>query len=648
MRLALIIISLLAICMPAAAVDLFSNDVAFSKTVTLDLKGEALSDVAKVLSKAAGVNIRPSKDVADQKVTILVDNMPLRNVMNHLAKLFGWSWTVKADDDGVDTYIIYDPLRQQREADRQEALDNAWQTLGAKLDSLSYNAEDNAGFYKTLALQQFRSLSPELRKAYLSGMRICYSLATPNPAWRPSQLVMDEFSNAESQMQKPTYKGNEDWSPWTPDPTTPSDVMIELYSAIDANLIVARCKVVVGYTHPDSNSGSGSMGIYSVVCGSSRSAGTSAREGGLDLCDQEIDSPSETLQNTLPGKPADKLLSKKVSISSMELVDEGAIAEEKNGTCSATRTDLLAALHNRLGLQIFSDYYSSWVAFTDVQDTSVKQLIEEKLPGFAANCGWDGNLLYTRVKDVRTADAKEIPNRFLRPWQAVVKKQGYRGLEELAQAAAFLSGEQRQAISENCHYLKLGECNEVDDLGGRENAVLRFYGLLTSKQKSEIFSGGVGAMGLTMEQRNALAALLYSSNPTRVGVYNNDGLNMNEPQVVRGPLGTQAVTIQMTCSGSFVYLKPGDDIDSRVFELTVATTPEEALLAARNRLGSKADPQNVIAQNDIVYTMAVHYEGYNPAINQLVPEFSGTTRTSENSTYHRVKIKVPDRKKRAK
>ena len=95
MRLSLIILAILVIGVPAVGIDLLPDDAAFSKTITLNLRGEALSDVAKILSKVSEVNIRASRDTADQKITILVDKMPLKDVMNGIATLFGWSWTVK-------------------------------------------------------------------------------------------------------------------------------------------------------------------------------------------------------------------------------------------------------------------------------------------------------------------------------------------------------------------------------------------------------------------------------------------------------------------------------------------------------------------------------------------------------------------------
>jgi len=134
------------------------------------------------------------------------------------------------------------------------------------------------------------------------------------------------------------------------------------------------------------------------------------------------------------------------------------------------------------------------------------------------------------VKDIRTADSGEIPNRFLKPWQAVVKKQGYRGLEELAQAAAFLTDDQRQVMLRDCRYLKLGDCKEITDVGGWESAALRFYGVLTPSRRRTSHRAGWSARSDAGAAQRACRAT-YSTYFQRTGVFNNDGLNVNEPEV---------------------------------------------------------------------------------------------------------------------
>lgn len=625
MRLLLVIFCLLAIGLPALAIDLLPEDAILSKLVTLDLKGESLSDIAKVLSKATGVNVRASADVSDQKATVLVGNMPLRDVMNGLATLYGWSWAVKHEDD-KEVYVIYDPLRTKREADRKEALDKAWKALAAQLDSLSFEGEDSGDHYKTLALLQYRALSPKVREAFLSGMLVRFDTDSTTLDWQTSEEVMDNFSVHENRTQggKMIVDGKE----VNLDPIPPR-LTIELSSAVGKNAITAQA--VVKSTLRYANTGSASMTVF----------------GGKDkivFCTQEIPYPSDMLENILPNKPADDLLGKKVSVNISDLVAEGAYSNP-NGACFATRTDILAALHKELGLQVISDYYSSWSAFKDTGDITVKQLLEEKqFPGFPADWGWDGKVFYMRVKDIRTADSREIPNRLLKPWQAVVKKQGYRGLDELAEAA-LLSDEQTQALSDNCHYLKLGDCKEIEGYwcGGSDsqNALLRFYGKLTRKQKTDIFAGGVGVMELTQEQLGALAALIYKhgpySNDIRVGIFSKDGLNMDEPQIIRSGSGDPAVVVRMT-GGYPTYAYQGPNSGIFLPPLS-ATTAEEALAEAQEVFSKDFDPRNVVSENKISYMLTVSYEGYEGS--EQTPRFGGSCMSKDHASYHRLLISYP-------
>lgn len=680
MRLTLIILSLLAIGQAAISIDLLPEDAALSRPITLDLKGESMSDIAKVLSRTTGLRVRASADVADQKATVLVDNMPARDVMNGLATLYGWSWAVKSEND-EDVYIIYDPLKKKREADRQEALDKAKKALAAQLDSLSFDGNSEADFHKKLAMMQYRALSPKVKEAFLSGVKICLDSDSPMPDWQPSKEVMDTFlSFAPSPPSLPPgttkYRVTRDGGleqvdsseAEDQDTTPPNRIVIELSSVVGTDAITVYAKVKSGNTTEESPSIPGTTGtmkrtvwrtsmkseIRSNPDGTTQTMTTGSPAQKIEICSQEINYPLDTLEYVLPAKPADGLLVKKVSVNTSEAAAAGAIIDEETCDCFTTRTDLLAALHDKLGLQVISDYYSSWGSFQDVQDITVKQLIEEKLfPGLPADWGWDGKVLFTRVKDIRAADSREIPNRLLRPWQTVVKRQGYRGIGELAEAA-LLSDEQRQAISEDCHRLRLGECKELDDVFGNDSssAFLRFYGLLTHKQKTDIFAGEVGVMELTDNQRSALTALINSRGmELRPGVYTNDGINLNMPDVVCNSFGVKAVVVRMTGSGgSYVYNKSSSVMDgarqipgSISYQLD-ATTAEGAVAEARQRFGKDIDPQNVICLNRSSYTLTVYYEGYDDeATNRALAQFPELS-TKANQQSFRLNIKIPEKK----
>src|SRR5690606_22131693 len=107
------------------------------------------------------------------------------------------------------------------------------------------------------------------------------------------------------------------------------------------------------------------------------------------------------------------------------------------------RSDILALLHRKLGLQIIADHYSEWGSW----DAATARPLKEILSRFEtmrdcstaepcqAYSGFDGEFLYMRAKDVRLCNAREIPNRLLRPWQAAYARHGCLGLNELGEIA---------------------------------------------------------------------------------------------------------------------------------------------------------------------------------------------------------------------
>ena len=102
MRLLLVVV-LLVLCTVVLCDDSppeLPSDPALDKPVTFALKGEAISDVVKLLTKQTGVRFKTSKEVSDQKVTIFVDEKPLKEVMEGITTLFQWQWHVSTDDNG--------------------------------------------------------------------------------------------------------------------------------------------------------------------------------------------------------------------------------------------------------------------------------------------------------------------------------------------------------------------------------------------------------------------------------------------------------------------------------------------------------------------------------------------------------------------
>jgi hypothetical protein len=269
------------------------------------------------------------------------------------------------------------------------------------------------------------------------------------------------------------------------------------------------------------------------------------------------------------------------------------------------RSDILSILHRELGLQIISDHYSRWDYYFDFssQELSAKQAIDILLskPKIGSNWGWDGSFLYARVKDIAVADAVEIPNRLIRPWQAAFKKQGYLGLNELA-GIALLTEVQRDFVVANKERLDL-ERNDAEGWIDFNSPTIRVYALLSNKQRKQLFETGVPVGSLSQDQINALAALFSPgssmSHPV-VGIY-KDAIRIDKPEWVFSSLGWDPTLIGMhggEITNNFRYKS-----ENITYGLN-AKTIEEAREEIKHNVPQPKD-DNFIRGQEIIYQLSI-------------------------------------------
>jgi len=234
----LLVVVLLVLCTVVLCDDSppeLPSDPALDKLVTLALKGEAISDVVKLLTKQTGVRFKTSKEVSDQKVTIFVDEKPLKEVMEGITTLFQWQWHVGADDEGT-VYGLYDPYREKREENKRKCLEEAQKLLLSELARMAVNPEKTeaeldqppADWQADIAdnpiiqsepeiletikkmavrmerdkypllvpcLRVYNTLSPNLRQLLVEGYEICFSSESPEPEWKISDDILKQLES---------------------------------------------------------------------------------------------------------------------------------------------------------------------------------------------------------------------------------------------------------------------------------------------------------------------------------------------------------------------------------------------------------------------------------------------------------------------
>src|SRR5438045_3129269 len=103
-------------------------DPRLSHEVTCAFKATALSDLCDGLRSDTGIQLTAGPSVADEKVTLFCEKMPLRDVMRQLSRPFGYAWLRSKKEGGEYRYELVQDLKSQlleeelRNQDRNAAL----------------------------------------------------------------------------------------------------------------------------------------------------------------------------------------------------------------------------------------------------------------------------------------------------------------------------------------------------------------------------------------------------------------------------------------------------------------------------------------------------------------------------------------------
>jgi hypothetical protein len=128
--------------------------------LTLALKGMALSDLCDRLRTETGVPLVAEPGVADDKVTLLCERTPLRDLIRHLSRALEYAWVWK-QRKGIYRYeLVRDPRaprpKELRDRDRQEGIPApAWEISGSRTISFPpKNAATHAKLARDRAMRR--------------------------------------------------------------------------------------------------------------------------------------------------------------------------------------------------------------------------------------------------------------------------------------------------------------------------------------------------------------------------------------------------------------------------------------------------------------------------------------------------------------
>lgn len=531
------------------------NDSSLNKPVTIKVKGESLSDIMAMLSKQSGVKLRVTRDIADQKATILVDNMPLKTVLSGISTIFNYRCSaVKVKDSTV--YELWEPAKTKlaREAAIGGVLGAAYQELDKRVREAAQMPSD---VQESMLTEADTLMKKQLQRTEEETKRLIMCINQAGPGATIAKLYTNLPADIVSAMRSGCtvyFDTNTPESRWTLSPALLSEISKKAVHQISKwdSIPDAGCNVGLSF-----NINGDTLSAYFRADGfwtkEGSGKGMRIQVGGSPCGDIQIGKVNYDMPEIkLPNSTSNGILDKEVTFTAKELVEEANLYGETESKLPVyvNRSDILSLLHKKIGMQSISDHHSTWFAW-DVEGTQTARYIldhinemigksekKENLTKGALKSdpvyGWDGKCVYMRERYPYELDAVETPNRIIRRLRTNLSKNRFLDIDDVTAIAA-LTEDQASVLLGFPAWDRLIKIRGVDysstDITNRNNArdpAIRFYSSLTDIQKRALISGGLRTSDLRIDQIDLLAqcagTLIQENQPSaglnrRVGIW---------------------------------------------------------------------------------------------------------------------------------
>jgi hypothetical protein len=605
-------------------------DARLSRKITLGVKATALADLCDQIRAESGIHLVAGRSIADEKVTLFCEKMPLRDVMRQLSRPFGYAWlrstlnaqrsTLNGSGSSVERrassveyrYELVQDLRSQlleeelRNRDRNAAL--------LALDAEMQRYRPYLDLSPDEALAQARAASPEEKKLLER-----YGGA----GWGPTQLYFRLSPNDLSQMRagKPVTFSAERSRAWQPDhqPLPAELARGTLQTQRKQRIIERDGRLVLG----ESN---GAEGLPPAQVPAARAIvrlqieqselGQFTFSGASGCFISESVQPSGSfymfVQNetlAVGMSPAvlnprnaeanarlarDPTLQRPVTVrptASCHLLPEPprGQASETNSEPEprVTSADLLEALHRATGRPIVADYYTR--LYPPAELSARNAPLFDALNNLADRMGlrWnrEGEWLQFRSASYFHDRLKEVPNRLLTRWAASRQRNGVLALDDLIEIAQLTDAQlDASSMAEGARAI-FGLAEWVLARNRNLRPHLRYLAQFSPAQRQEARSpAGLAFKRMTLQQQQGYLERV----PGR--------------KVELAEVAGYILRVDYTLPGEFQWLLPGwrRYLPSRVRERT-----QIAALQAAHRIDPNVpDEQIVPTRLDLIFLYA--------------------------------------------
>jgi hypothetical protein len=445
----------------AAAIESYKReadivDPRLSREVTLQQKSTALSDLCERLRGDTGIQLGAGPSVADEKVTVFCEKLPLRDVMRQLSRPFSYAWLRGKKEGGEYRYELVQDLRSQlleeelRNRDRNAALLVLESEIERFRPYLDLSPDEALARAKTAAardkplleklagsgwgpLHLYFRLSPQELASLRAGQELAFSQGqyfTPKPGEQPlstelARGVLHSFRDLRVRKADeipefyPVDIAAPDNPPLTADPEVRARITLKLKQSELGQFTLE-----------------GTSGVYFP-----RGAGTDDSPGPLAIgMSPTLLKPNNHLADARWGN--DPSLRPRVNVqprsACRQNVPSNPSSEGREVSEPKTTTaDVLEALHRATGLPIISDSYTRLfkLGSVSVKNQPLFEALDHLSDGMRLRWNKDGEWLQFRSTSYYDDRLKEVPNRLLARWAAARQRQRALTLDDLVEIA---------------------------------------------------------------------------------------------------------------------------------------------------------------------------------------------------------------------
>jgi hypothetical protein len=490
-------------------------DARLFQKVNVELKGGDLGELVKMLTQKTGVNFYVSKDLSDLKLTVIVNNQPVRDLMRQVVRLFNLQWRRLGEDEGKYRYELVQSLKQRLEEEALRRSDEDQMLLNVVDEMEPYLP------YKDKSEAELRQLAQEAKtKVETAGS------VEEREKWRDRLRMFDLLTHEynrdmlklfsslspeqllalrNGQSLKFTHKGDGSESTLPPDMAEhvkngalnmTINKPISEYKLDEVNLDAAfsldrdrpdQVALSASWSVEIKGGGMGSSALH-LINGRPdrlRTPGNAASHAAFKkTADWNVPvslQPQSEIPEEIMEHPEVKVL------ASFDQRDDPTGDHPGKSKDWVDAADFFADLHKKTGRNIVADYYTRVYprnTFT-VNNAKLLDTLNEAADALLSDWQADGDFLRFRRFNYYSEREMDVPNHYLQRWAANRARIGHMTLDDLVEA--------KNVVPENARHhqdlkravlIKYG----LDEwpLLVNQWGILKIYSLLTPVQRTQV------------------------------------------------------------------------------------------------------------------------------------------------------------------